>query len=90
MSHAEREQELREALDALWDEILEEALEFSGALARLRKREPDSEPYDEQWGRLASALFNLKLKAEDAYRLMERIEALEAQTQRQAQKPAHK
>ncbi len=79
-----RKRELRETLDTLWDEVLEDALEFSSALARLRKLKPGSEAYDEQWGRIAAALFALKLKADDAYKLMEKIEELELQGQGEA------
>ncbi len=78
MSKGKRD-ELEEALNVLWDEIIEETHEFLAALARLRNAEQDSEEYDEQWGRIAAALFTLKLKAEDAYKLMEKVEELQTQ-----------
>ena len=78
MSKATRH-ELEETLNVLWDEIIEETHEFLTALARLRGSERDSEAYDEQWGQMAAALFALKLKAEDAYKLMEKVEKLQAQ-----------
>lgn len=81
--HAKR-QELEEALDVLWDEIIEETQEFLAALTRLHKAERDSDTYDEQWGRIAAALFALKLKAEAAYKLMEKVEKLEAQAAAQS------
>ncbi len=79
-----KRQELEEMLNVLWDEIIEETQEFLAALTRLRKAEPHSEAYDEQWGRIAAALFSLKLKADDAYKLMEKIEELEPQGQGEA------
>ena len=82
-THTKR-QELEEALHVLWDEIIGETQEFLAALTRLHKAERDSEAYDEQWGRIAAALYTLKLKAEEAYRLMERVEKLEAQTATQS------
>jgi len=72
-----KRQELEEMLSVLWDEIIEETQEFLAALTRLHKAERGSEAYDEQWGRIAAALFSLKLKAEDAYKLMEKLEKLE-------------
>lgn len=74
-----KKQAWEETLNVLWDEVIEETQEFLAALTRLRKAERDSEAYDEQWGRIAAALFALKLKAADAYQLMEKVEELQAQ-----------
>lgn len=69
--------ELKEALEVVWDEITEEALAFVAALSRLRRAEQDSAEYDKYWGELSAILFQLKLKAVDADKLMEKVEALE-------------
>lgn len=74
--------ELETTLDMLWDEISEETQDFLSNLTRLRESQRDSAAYDEQWGRIASALLVLKLKTDDAYKVMEKMETFEAQEMR--------
>lgn len=79
MNQEEKRRELDEALEALWDEIIEESHDLQVALARLRQAGKGSAEHDRYWGQTAAALFDLKLKAADSYKLMERLEALEEQ-----------
>ena len=80
MKNAEHKRfELEAALEATWDEITEQALAFVATLSRLRRAEKNSADYDQQWGELAATLLQLKLKAADADKLMEKVEALESQ-----------
>lgn len=73
----QRRHELEEALEVLWDEITEATLQFVATLSRLRRAEKDSAEYDRLWGELSAILFQLKMKASDADKLMEKVEALE-------------
>lgn len=73
----QKQRELEETLEVVWDEIAEETLKFAATLSRLRRAEKDSAEYDKLWGELSAILFQLKLKAVDADKLMEKVEALE-------------
>jgi len=73
----QKRQELEETLEVLWDEITEETLQFAATLSRLRRAGKDSAEYDRLWGELSAILFELKMKASDANKLMEKIETLE-------------
>lgn len=77
MNTTQRRRDLEEALEAMGDEITESTLAFTAALARLRHADKDSVEYDKHWRELAVILFQSKLKAKDADKLMEKAEALE-------------
>lgn len=73
----QRRRELEETLEVLWDEITEATLQFVATLSRMRRVKKDSAEYDKLWGKLSAILFELKMKASDADKLMERLETLE-------------
>ncbi|MBI1741871.1 hypothetical protein HYR54_02265 [Candidatus Acetothermia bacterium] len=72
-----KKQEVEETVNVLWDEITEDALKFVTNLASLRRVPKDSDEYDDHWGEIAATLFELRLKSTEAYKRMEKLEALE-------------